>query len=247
MEHSDGDQPAQLESMPHETGLFGGMTSQQVIRPLWFVLIGGVMCCISAGIKIGTYRLSDQPVGALLITIGVWQLSRIDVGRDYMLIMRSIVLVAFLQIVGSVSDVFPPSQDPLMALLHIFLSLASIASGIAFGYCMGWFCQDTRLWRSAKRWQQATIVFWVCGCLLAVVEFLFLLIILNLIQLPQPFGGQAGFPWWPWYLALVPFIVLPWAALLRCILQMDHDMERRGVREAVENVSLSPNLRSLGG
>jgi hypothetical protein len=245
MADSDGDQSAQLEDRPLETGLFGGLTSQQVLRPLWFIFVGSVLCCICIAIKIGTYRLSDQPLGALLITIGVLLLSRFDVGRDYTLLMRFIVLVAFLQIIATASDIFPPPKDPLFALLHIFLDLASIAAGIAFGYCMGWFCQDTRLWRSAHRWQQASIVFWISGTLLALLEFFFLLIILKLLQIPQFSDTQPSLPW-PWNLLPALFIVLPSLALLYSILQMDRDMKRRHAREAVQNVSLSPNLRSSG-
>jgi hypothetical protein len=232
MVDSGSEQRQQLDYMPQETGLFGGLTPQQIIRPLWLIFVGGVMFSLSFGVTIGSHgpdgwslHLTDQPIGAALLAIGVWRLSRIDLGRDYAWLMRFILAVAILQIAASIADVFPLPQDPVIDLARIFLAFTSIVASIGFCVCMRWFCQDTRLWRSAKGWLRAIIVFSCSSVPFALFNLLLLLVALQIVHVQRP--ASAGGSWSWWYLLLVPFIVGPPLALLLCILQMGREMGRR--------------------
>lgn len=234
MSQAPGDQRTQLDYIPEPSGMFGGLTSAQVIRPLWIIFAGGLIYCVTFGILVASgshnafsVHLADQPIGAVLMALGVWQLGRVDIDREYMLLMRFILIVAILRIIATTADFFPLPKDPLIDLVHAIFGLASTAAALAFCTAMRWFCQDVGLQRSAKGWLKTTIVF-CCACVpLALFQSIGLLVVLKVVQLKSISDSSAiASGWFP---LVFLFILAPALAFLLSIMQMRGQMMRREV------------------
>jgi hypothetical protein len=245
------EQRPQLDYMTSGATLFGGRSPQKILRPLWFILVGGLLSCISVGLTLKlsgqhdwTLRFSSQPIGAALLAVGVWQLSWIDLDPDYTRLMIVIFAVAVLQVVKTVADIFPPAKDPVVALFRAFLDLAYVAAAIAFCSCMSWLCRDIGLGRSANAWRKAFVVFFICSIPLVILDCIVLLAVLKIVQVDSVQYHSAGFSWSWWYLLPVPFIVGPPLALAFCIRQMSREMSRRSGRDPGITVAVSPFLPS---
>lgn len=223
-----------MDYVSQESALFGAVTSRQVIRPLWFIFAGGLLCCITFGVTAilqdgnnWNLHLPNQPIGAALIAIGVWQLGRIDIDLDYTRLMHFIFVVAILQAVATTADFFPYPKDPLIVLARIVINLASIVGAIGFCLCMRWFCLDMGLRRSAKKWMKTMVVI-CCSCSpIAFVQLYMLLVVLKAVESQPSATVQTGWPWFWWYLLVIALMVGPPVAFLLNILQMRREIERR--------------------
>jgi hypothetical protein len=197
---------------------------------LWLIFAGILVYCIAIAITFSGQQswriyLSDQPIGAALIAIGVWQLGRVDIDREYTLTMRAILIFAILQIATTAVAFFPLSKDPLFQLFRSVLDLASTAAVVAFCIAMRWFCQDLALQRSARGWLKTTVVF-CCACVpLAVSQFAGMLVVLKAIQIVPYSTAQQNLA--GWFLLQILLIVAPPLAFLLSILQMRGQMTRR--------------------
>lgn len=237
MSKGPSEQRTRLDYISHPPAMFGGLTSTQVLRPLWLVFAGGLIYWVTLGVVINSrgqnnwiLHLSDQPIGALLIAVGVWRLGKVDIDREYMVLMRFILIVTILQVISTTATFFPVPRDPLIDLSRAVLGLASTAALLGFCTAMRWFCQDLGLQRSARGWIKTTIVF-ACACVpLALFQFLGLLVVLKVAQVnPSSVNGHnaLGQDAAGWFLVSILLILAPALAFLLSILQMRGQMIRR--------------------
>jgi len=237
----NGLQPVQLDYVTDNAGLLGELGPHRVIRPLWLIIAGALICCITAGVmfnfhrqgqSLGQVRIADGPVGAAMILWGVWQLSRLNIDRDYNWMMRGILVVAILHTAKSIADCFPPPADPVIALLWVFVGMASLIAAICLALCMQWLSQEAGLRRSARNWLWTTIA---CGCFCipaAILECVMLLQATSYAKTAQMGNSQPSEEWswlwsWWWLVLLVPLVLGPPIGVVLSTWQMQREIERK--------------------
>lgn len=231
---------------------FGGLKRQEIVRALWLILAGAVVASLAFGPVIPIHDQTDwnlhitaQPVGVFLIIISVLALSLVDADRDYKLFMRVILAIQIAHLASSVVGWFPSASDSGTGVVRIFIECLVIFSAIGFCKCLQWFCQDSRLWKSARGWRTTSTVFICYGGMLGLVEFirlLALLKVLDLHQTPDP-NSPPGLP--SWFLFFVPALVGLPIAFAMSILRMNKDMVREESAEA-RPVPILPDRPSRG-
>jgi hypothetical protein len=243
----------QLDYRTDAAGLLGELTPRRVALPLWLVFAGASICLLSIGVKLDAAgpiplhaAIGISPIGAAMMLWGVWQLSRLNIDRDYNWMIRGILAVAILQLAKSIADCFPPPNDPVVALLWVFIGMASLVAAMCLSLCMRWISQEAGLRRSARNWLLATIA---CGCICipaAIFECVMLILATSgaksvHIASTQPSDPRAGSAL---YLPALLLGLLPLLAFALSTWQMQREIARKLGRDSGVVIPLSKSVSS---
>jgi hypothetical protein len=233
-----------------EAGRLGGLTRQQVFRALWLIFVGGLICSISFGIRIflsskgrPISRFNTEPLGAVLIALGLWSFAWLDLDQDYKVVIRLVFVVAVLRVVATVADWFPLATDPTFRLVRILFEVLSLVALVAFFRCMQWFCLDTRMRRSARGWRYTTVGAFFYALVAGSLQSIVLFEMLKIVEAqPAPVTSSAAQAWWG--LLMVVLLAAPPLAMLGCILRMRGEIERVDAAETRTVVPLGNEDRN---
>jgi hypothetical protein len=250
---SNGGPAVQLDYRTDTVGLLGELTPRRVIWPLWFIIAGGLLCSITAGLTIDAHRHGHDiwrmrpttaPIGAALILWGVWQLCRLNIDRDHNWMMRGILVVAVLHMFKSIADCLPRPSDPLISLLWVFVGMASLIAAMCLSLCMQWLSQEAGLRRSARNWTWTTVV---CGCVFipeAIINCVILLLATSYAKSAEGAGAQpsTSSSWSWWYLV---FLLAPLGPMIGFALStwlMQREIARKLGRDSGVFIPLSTTI-----
>jgi len=179
-----------------------------MITPLRLIFWGGLLCLIDitfsqkvngSGFK---FDLLDDFLGMLLITTGVFRLSRFTASRNYDKGMAYVKVVAVLSTFKALLDhwVFPTPH--VWDLFWTFFSIAELAAIVLFCSLMHLLCRVHQLDWPARSWKTTTMTFVI---VYAIPLGLFYSASLIAMMTGKSFHVNLG----PWALLLIPGFAVP--------------------------------------
>lgn len=105
------------------------------------------------------FDILNDAVGLILITVGVFMLSKVYVHPRYLRSMTFIKVIACFSTLDALHDHFIYRGPAILPFISSILSVASLIAMVLFCIAMKWFCIEGKLDRSARSWQITTILF----------------------------------------------------------------------------------------
>ena len=136
---------------------------RQAVRPLRFVSWGALLLFLDITVKGHGFRFDvlNDTLGAVLITVGVFHLSRLGgafVHPRFPAVMNFVMAVSVAGIVETAMKHFVfEHPEPLTWLLTV-LGLAQLAGMVAFCVAMRWLCAAAGLAAAAASWRTTVIL-----------------------------------------------------------------------------------------
>jgi len=136
-----------------------------IITPLRLIFWGGVLCVIDitfttkvngSGFK---FDLLDDFIGMLLITVGVFRLSRFTASRSYDKGMAFVKVVAVLSTFKALIDHWVFRTPQAWDLFWTVFSMAELAAIVLFCSLMHLLCRAHELDGPARSWKTTTLLF----------------------------------------------------------------------------------------
>jgi hypothetical protein len=127
------------------------------IRPLRWIFWGALLWIID--FKINEFDLANDVLASILVLAGVSKLGQIDVSERYRNVMAVVWLVAVVSVPVTLMKMFGTNFPPPVTMTLTVLSLAQLATTVAFCVAMRWLCIAAGLNRSAESWRLTTIFF----------------------------------------------------------------------------------------
>lgn len=180
----------------------------RAITPLRMIFWGGLLCIFDITVTAKTngsgfkFDFLDDTLGAILILVGVFRLSAIEVHKRYVTRMRFIKIVSVLAVFNTIRAHFIMSlPTEVEAAINLFGFVTMLAT-VTFCVAMRWFCEEAGLSGAARSWKVTTLLF--------VLIYLFPMGLFHLAAIVAVVSGQSfNFNLGPAGLLLLPVFVVP--------------------------------------
>jgi hypothetical protein len=138
---------------------------KQMVPPLRAIFWGGMLCVLDLWFSSTTngvgfrFDILNDFVGMLLITWGVFRLSKLWVNQQYATVMTLVQIAAIIGCVDALQAHFIYDAPPVVSAVLSLAGLAQLAATILFCFAMQWLSTAARLTNAASSWRTTTILF----------------------------------------------------------------------------------------
>jgi hypothetical protein len=132
---------------------------RRIVPPLRIIFWGGLICVFD--FKINGFDLVNDLVGMIMITWGVFQVSKINVHDRYSKAMLFVKIVAILECINVLHGQFAYRPPKLFSIIFSLIGVAAMLAIVVFCVAMRWLSSEAKLEASAGSWKTTALLFTV--------------------------------------------------------------------------------------
>ena len=140
---------------------------EQAITPLRLIFWGGLLCLFDFNFSQTTngrgfqFDVLNDALGMILITVGVFRLSRLPVHDRYATVMKFVQITSVLGLLDAFRKHVVMPLPPVVYFATNLFGIATVAATVVFCVAMRWFCEEANLREPARSWSVTTLLFTV--------------------------------------------------------------------------------------